>query len=231
MSRRLNQTPEVLREAFYSLDEPRQLAGLLDVKYDHLNYYLYRLPEHLKYKSFRIPKRSGGYRPIRAPSASLKILQQKLNQILRAVYRPRRAIHGFVEERSVRTNAERHVGRRFVLNVDIEDFFPTINFGRVRGMFLKHPYDRNARVATVLAQLCCHSNELPQGAPTSPVVSNMICARLDTVLTRLAQANYCVYTRYADDITFSFDNKAFPTDLARADENGRIVAGDKLVGR
>ena len=82
-------------------------------------------------------------------------------------------------------NAEKHVARRWVFNVDLENFFPSINFGRVRGLFLAKPYGLPNQVATTLAQLCCYENQIPQGAPTSPVVSNMICRGLDYELAQL----------------------------------------------
>jgi RNA-directed DNA polymerase len=210
----LGRDAEELKRLFFSLATPRDVANLLELPYDHLIHILYRAPERYQYRTFHIRKRSGGTREISAPPSSLQILQSKLNTVLQLVYPRKPSAHGFVTGRSIRSNAREHVGKRFVLNVDLEDFFPSINFGRVRGMFMAHPYGLQPPVATVLAQICCHNNQLPQGAPTSPMVSNMVCARLDGDLQRLAQRHRCTYTRYADDLTFSTTLRTFPQQLA-----------------
>jgi RNA-directed DNA polymerase len=98
--------------------------------------------------------------------------------------------------------------------VDLKDFFPSITFRRVRGLFEAKPYQLDHSVATVLARICCHKNSLPQGAPTSPIISNMICARMDSQLRQLAVRHRCAYTRYADDLTFSTSTRNFPEALA-----------------
>jgi hypothetical protein len=100
-------------------------------------------------------------------------------------------------------------------------------FGRVRGLFIH--LKASPAAATVLAQICCHKDALPQGAPTSPVVSNMICARMDRELLKLAKEHHCCYTRYADDLAFSKKGGAFPLELARRDEDdGRTILGQSL---
>jgi RNA-directed DNA polymerase len=161
-----------------------------------------------------VKKRRGGFRDIFAPATSLRIMQDKLLQVLNEVYRPRGCVHGFVRDRSILSNAIRHVQRAWVLNVDLKDFFPSINFGRVRGMFMASPYRLPAEAATALAQVCCHENQLPQGAPTSPIVANMVCARLDGELLALAKVHRVTYTRFADDLTFSTNQSSFPVALA-----------------
>lgn len=217
------------RERFLSLRCPEDVARLLRVKYATLNYYLYGLSAAKQYTQFSIPKRRGGQRVIRAPQNTLKTIQHRLHEVLVEVYAPKKCTHGFVNLRNVKTNAQGHVRCRHVLNVDLKDFFPSINFGRVRGLFMAKPYELNDKVATVLAQICCHKNELPQGAPTSPIVSNMICARMDVELSRLAREHHCLYSRYADDMTFSRRRGAFPDALAVEDENGIIKPGKDLI--
>ena len=116
---------------------------------------------------------------------------------------------------SIITNAKPHRARKFVFNVDIAEFFHSINFGRVLGFFEKNRHfclDRE--VAVTLAQICCHDGRLPQGAPTSPIISNLITNILDIRLSKIAAKNGCTYTRYADDITFSTSENKFPRDLA-----------------
>ena len=227
----LSQPADQLRAGFLALRSADDVARLLEVSLRTLNYHIYRIPASKRYKTFSLQKRSGGLRDISAPATALKILQSKLNTILQTVYKPRPCVHGFTIGRSILSNAAEHKGRRYVFNVDLQDFFPSINFGRVRGMFMGKPYNIPSDAATVLAQVCCHENELPQGAPTSPIVANMTCAKLDGELQRLAGKCRCTYTRYADDLTFSTDMPRFPSDLAAVRiENGKTfsVAGDVL---
>jgi RNA-directed DNA polymerase len=149
--------------------------------------------------TFRLRKRTGGYRVISRPNGPLIIIQRKLNQVLRAAYSARSPVHGFVRHKSIVTNARRHLQKRLVLNFDLENFFPSIHFGRVKGLFQGKGYMLPEQVATTLAQICCDKGVLPIGAPTSPVLSNMVCAQMDSRLKRLAMGSGCTYTRYADD--------------------------------
>lgn len=224
----LDADPRSHRKSFYALTKPDDVARLLEVDPSKLAYHLFVFPEERKYTEFRIQKRRGGHRVIRAPSSPLKILQRKLATVLLRVYSPKRPVHGFVRDRSIITNATAHARQRFVLNVDLRDFFPSINFGRVRGMFMGKPYELPHQVATVLAQLCCYRNELPQGAPTSPIVSNMLCRKLDGDLQCLATETAAYYTRYADDVTFSTNLPAFPARLAHLSDE-RVELGHDLV--
>src|SRR5262249_33907963 len=123
--------------------------------------------------------------------------------------------HGFERGRSIITNANLHKRRRYVLNLDLQDSFPSINFGRVRGFFLKdRQFALRPKVATIIAQIACHENQLPQGSPCSPIVSNLIGHLLDSRLARFAKIHKCTYSRYADDITFSTSRRDFPPELA-----------------
>ncbi|WAH38603.1 reverse transcriptase domain-containing protein [Alicyclobacillus dauci] len=220
MNTELTTPADQLKNKFFSLQEPSDVADMLEVPYKVLMYIVYRKPLHLQYKRFEIKKRLGGERVITAPRSSIKILQQKLNYVLRLIYRPKACVHGYVNGRDIRSNARIHANKRWVYNVDLLNFFPSINFGRVRGMFMKY-FDLPDACATVLAQICCYNNELPQGAPTSPIISNMICAVLDRDLMYLAKSSSCSYTRYADDIVFSTTKKNFPHHITS--EIQRIV--------
>jgi retron-type reverse transcriptase len=136
--------------------------------------------------------------------------------------------HGFERKRSIITNAMMHLGKKNVLNIDLENFFGSFNFGRVRGFFIKNNHFKvKPNIATVIAQIACYNNELPQGSPCSPVISNLITHSLDIRLASLAKSNSCTYSRYADDITFSSREKIFPVKIMR-DDNGNYVAGKKL---
>lgn len=224
-STRLTKTAPQLEQEFAALVTAQDVADLLEVPLKTLNFLLFSKHAPQEYVRFDISKRSAGLRAISAPVDSLKIVQHKLNQVLGAVYKPKSAVHGFAAGKSILSNAIVHCQCRYVLNVDLADFFPSINFGRVRGMFMAVPYGRNETVATLLAQICCHENQLPQGAPTSPIISNMICGKLDSHLTKLGLKFKARYTRYADDISLSTNAKLFPRPLAYFDdeEHGRQI--------
>ena len=228
MNEGVSKSSHEIRDEFLKLQNRDDVAQLLGVTTKQLNFHLYVLPPKKKYKTFTIPKKSGGTRQISAPASPIKVIQRKMKQVLEAVYKPKPATHGFVLERSIVTNARLHKKRRYVLNIDLENYFPTIHFGRVRGMFMGNPYNLNNEVSTILAQVCCHEGVLPQGAPTSPIVSNMICARLDAKLQQLAKEYQCTYSRYADDITFSTNRSKFPPSLARLSDIGQVEVGDGL---
>jgi len=222
--------PRPVDNQFSVLQMPEDVALLLGVSWKKLRHLLYRTRNSRRYVRFIIRKKSGGSREITAPNAEIKELQRKLNELLTSVYRPRLSTHGFALERSIVTNAQAHVGKRFVFNLDLEDFFPSIHFGRVRGLFMKKPFECKPSVATVLAQLCCHNGKLPQGAPTSPIISNLICAKMDVQLQRFAREHACTYTRYADDISFSSNRQVFPPAVARHDEKtDQVRVGEALA--
>jgi RNA-directed DNA polymerase len=217
-----------------------EVARLLAFKPSSLAYLLYKLPDPLKYTEFSIPKRHGGSRQISAPMGRIKVLQQHLSKLLQdcleeleqGSQHKHSSAHGFKRNRSIMTNAVEHRNRRFVFNSDIKDFFPSINFGRVRGFFIKdRQFALNPSVATVIAQIACHNNALPQGSPSSPVISNLIAHILDTHLVRLAEQVGCHYTRYADDLTFSTNKPDFPKAIAERSSNdaNKWVAGKSLL--
>lgn len=199
------------------------LAKLLGFTPQGISYILYKMDEAKKYRTFDIPKKSGGVRTIHAPEPQLALLQSRLAEYLyscvheceKAVPRFWFASHGFHKGRTIISNAEVHRRRRFVFNLDLKDFFGTINFGRVRGFFIRdRMFALEPKVATIIAQIACHYNALPQGSPCSPVISNLIGNILDLRLLALARDTHCTYTRYADDLTFSTNEKLFPTDIA-----------------
>jgi hypothetical protein len=176
------------------------------------------------YVTFAIPKRSGGERLIMAPKRRLKALQRRLNSLLCARLPASEHAHGFRSGHSVRTNAQPHVGKRVLLQLDLHEFFPSIHFGRVRGLLLALGY--GYPVASVLAALTTEAprqpvavgetiyfapvgpRACPQGAPTSPHLSNALLLKMDRRLAGLARRMGFSYTRYADDLTFSGDDIA-----------------------
>jgi len=202
---------------------------MLDLPLRQLTWWLWGIHEHRRYERFEIPRRAGDRaRQISAPIKPLKDLQRKLASILSACYRPSANVHGFVHGRGPASNAAIHRRQEWLLRVDLLDFFPTINFGRVLGLFMAYPFEYPHDVATMLAQLCCHRNQLPQGAPTSPVISNLICRGLDKELGALARSERSFYSRYADDICFSTDRRTFPAALARRTSSS-VDLGDSIL--
>jgi RNA-directed DNA polymerase len=160
------------------------------------------------------------------PSAKhSKILKVKCNS---AQAKQPSLSHGFERQRSIITNAMMHLDQKNVLNIDLENFFQSFNFGRVRGFFIKNRnFKLDPHIATVIAQIACHNNELPQGSPCSPVITNLITHSLDIRLAALAASHSCIYTRYADDITFSTREKIFPPQIMGY-ENWLYINGKKL---
>jgi RNA-directed DNA polymerase len=204
-----------------------------------LSFIVYQIPKAAKYTTFDIRKKDGGQRRIDAPIPMLKALQKRLAGILyeclheleESDKRKNDLSHAFRKNRSIITNAKAHRSRRYVLNLDLQNFFPSLNFGRVRGFFLNNNHFKLAEpVATTLAQIACNDGVLPQGSPCSPILSELLTHFLDMRMVKLAAKSRCSYTRYADDITFSTNLKAFPSALAVA-VGGGWVLGDELKSR
>lgn len=196
-------------------------AKFIGVKLQTLTYLLYIKKIDNCYNTLEIPKKNGDTRTICVPNKNLKKVQKKLYNKLSTYYDEiktqnnftSKISHGFEKNRSIVTNAEVHKNKRYVVNLDLLDFFPSINFGRVRSYFIKNNYfEINDDIATILAQLTCYKGTLPQGAPTSPLIANMICNIMDIRILKIAKKYRLDYTRYADDLTFSTNNKYFLND-------------------
>jgi retron-type reverse transcriptase len=212
---------------------PADVARALDVSIGALRQLAFHAEASpvSHYVQFDVPKKTGGVRRLAAPLPRMAHAQRTiLTQILERVVAARPlhpAAHGFVADRSTVTNARPHVAQDLILNIDLADFFPSIRFGRVRALFSSFGY--SGAVSTVLALLCTECarvavpspedagkklwiattpRALPQGACTSPLLSNLICRRLDARLTALAHKRGYTYTRYADDLTFSARGEA-----------------------
>jgi len=153
------------------------------------------------YREFEIPKKNGGRRVIMAPRVFLKTVQRYILDCILSQLQPHDAACGFRRGFHCGDGARCHVRRTYLWNIDLADFFPSITKAQVAAVFREIGYPDAA--ALFLAGLCCLEQRLPQGAPTSPALANLIAAPLDVELTRAAQSESLVYTRYADDMTFS----------------------------
>lgn len=226
-------TREAIVAAAAKIQTTRDLLNLLNkIKMDdlgdkghpfimpHLNYFIHPARNKKSYKEFRIPKKSGGYRVISAPKHLLKSFLTYTNKLLQAFYEGPEYVTGFVPEKSVVDNAERHVGMNYVFNTDLKDFFPSITKSRVWATLKRPPFNFNDTIADAIAGMCCTEMiidgeqrwVLPQGSPASPILTNIVCRNLDRELHNLAKKFGVRYSRYADDITFSSNRNVFHTD-------------------
>jgi RNA-directed DNA polymerase len=191
------------------LDE-HSLPQLLGVGTALVRWIVRRPARH--YRHFTIRKRNGSVRHIFAPRTYLKVIQWWINDnILKSVPLDN-CVTGFRVGSSPLKNAMMHTGARHILNMDLKDFFPSIQADRVRAMWASFGYSEF--VVNQLTTLTTHHGQLPQGAPTSPHIANIVARELDKELTAWAEINDCLYTRYADDITFS-SNKFIEFSFAR----------------
>lgn len=204
-----------------------------------------RIPQK-RYTLFLIPKKRGGYRTIHAPVPGLKAILRCLNFVLLCVYDGKYEDNamGFIPGRSVKDNAGRHAGKHYVFNIDLKDFFPSIDLYRIKAILQLPPFNlKNEQepLAYLIANLCCEAIDverrdakgelykktaavLPQGAPTSPALTNFIARRMDRQLKGVAKRFGVAYTRYADDITFSSNHNVYQKESEFILEVRKIIA-------
>ena len=219
----------------YSPPQTREdIAKWLAIPEKSLRYFLYVKRVENLYYDFKIAKKSGGYREIHAPCNELKSIQRKLSDALSRIYEPKSCVYGFVNGKNIIGNARKHVRNRCILNIDLKDFFHQIHIGRIIGLLTSKPYSFGREAATVIAQIACYYKSdskysfLPQGAPSSPIISNMVASSLDTKLIRFAEKHKLFYTRYADDITISTARVEFDPKVLTI-RNGEIVLSGELT--
>ncbi|MCB0634429.1 MAG: RNA-directed DNA polymerase [Lewinella sp.] len=193
---------------FCSINSEHTLCRLLHIDQRRLQL----LAKQPAYKSFTVPKKDGGQRQIEAPNAELKRVLGRLNRYLQSVYyfEKSSAAFGFIvgvtnddDRRNVITNARKHLGKPYLLNIDLLDFFHSISRDRVYQIFREKPFNFRRNVPDLLADLTTYQDHLPMGTPTSPVLSNFACRDLDRELLIFSQTHDWTYTRYADDMSFS----------------------------
>ncbi|MEM6263950.1 MAG: reverse transcriptase family protein [Bacteroidota bacterium] len=206
------------QQQFCSLNQPRDLGYLLEIP----THKLTLLSLNPQYRLFSIPKKDGSQRWLEDPTPDLKEVQTRLNRYLQAIaYKAASpAAYGFIltasrdpHPRNIVTNAEQHLGCRWLYNADIEDFFHRISWQTVFEQFSAPPFDFDDELAQLLTRLCTHKERLPMGAPTSPVLSNFACREMDAQLLDLAAWAGWTYTRFADDMSFSAHDAMSPEHL------------------
>lgn len=237
-----NANKRLLENQLPAITKVAPLCEALNLSVSELRWLCYQSEVALKshYTRFEIPKRSGGMRAIWAPLPKLKQVQHWILHNILDNLVVHGSAHGFVTGRSIATNAAEHTNSQLLVKVDIENFFPSISWKRVKGVFRKAGYPE--QIATLLALLCTESPReivehegkqvyvaladrcLPQGAPTSPALTNALCLRLDRRLTGFAQKAGWRYTRYADDLTFSL-----PANSKNKPEISRLLGTLKRV--
>lgn len=250
---------EQIKRQFGTMKTKEDLLALLNfVKYivhgektilfkiKHLTFHSNPKANPNRYFQFNIKKKNGSARIIHAPQKGLKEIQKCLNLIFQVIYEVNPAATGFVPGKSIVDNARLHVDSLYVYNIDLKDFFPSIDQARIWGRLGYSPFNLNEKnkrleLANIIASLCCHKmeverinekgewikitkNVLPQGAPTSPVLTNIICERLDKRLSGVAKRFGLKYSRYADDITFSSMHNVYMPDEEFIQELNRIIS-------
>lgn len=214
--------------------DDKTLAGVLGIEYQQLRFLAYHrdVVKTDHYHRYTIAKRNGGERSIAAPKPLLKNVQKKILELILERVGVSDYAHGFLKNRSVVSGASVHNQQPdLLINMDIESFFPTITYERVRGMF--HSFGYSGHLSSILAMLCTDcdrmeieikgekryvktsSRRLPQGSPASPMITNIICRTLDQKLIELADQYQAQYSRYADDLSFSFQQQPEPDQIRK----------------
>ncbi len=220
------QTDKLTSNGLDSIADMQKLAALMQITVNELRFLAYTRAASTSthYQRFDIPKKTGGVRHISAPMPRLKRCQEWILHNVLEKIELHQAAHGFRLGRSIITNAKPHLQQDVLINLDLKDFFPSIDYPRIKGLFKSFGY--SAAISSVFALLCSEhkiieteldgetyymatdKRVLPQGAPSSPAITNIICRALDARLHSAAKSLGFTYTRYADDLSFSGSDEA-----------------------
>jgi RNA-directed DNA polymerase len=224
--------PKTILLQLQSAHSVQDVARALQLDPDKFFYVVKNCDTGIYYNQFRVPKKGIGHRDIAQPLRGLALAQDRFCLVLKYVYNPGQYVKAFVKGTSFVENAQYHQGQQWILNIDLQDFFPTVSFPRVRGVFMSRLFGFNPRVATILARVCTFQGVLPQGASTSPVLANIVAKPLDKLLLNLAKADQIKYSRYSDDITFSSSKRNIPASMVKTfrpqDHETQVTLGDSL---
>ena len=201
-----------ITNSFLEIQTPEDLADYIEENVNVLKKYAFP-GKRIFYSILIIPKKDYSPRLIEAPCDDLKRILRKITDQLTYIYQPPACVHGFVCSKSVATNARPHVNKYFVSSFDIKNFFPSISAKRVRGLFKSIFFYANDNLIDLLTNLVTLHKHLPQGYPTSPIISNMICLKMDKQITKYCKEKHLFYSRYADDITISGNSKRLISNI------------------
>ena len=179
------------------------LNEYLGINTTRLKKIMYCASKGYLYVNFELKKKNGKFRKINSPVKELKEIQYKIYDYLKTLYCATKSSYGFEIGKNNILNAEKHKKHKYVLNIDLKDMFSQITANRIKGMLKSGPYNLDEGVARAISIITCYKGLLPQGAPTSPIISNMLLKMLDTKLIKYSEENNLYYTRYADDLSFS----------------------------
>lgn len=220
----LQESDEILIKKFKELNSFASVANILEVSEHELYLMLFQY-KHNNYVEVFIPKKNGTKRKIFVPNNNLSILQKKLKYILELKFVAHNSAHGFVKNKSIITNAQQHVNKKYIIKIDLENFFDNILYPRVANMFISY-FKCKKDVAYTFANIVCHSDgHLPQGSPISPLISNIIAKTMDKQIVELCKSiGGIFYTRYADDLIFSTNRNSIPNAIVLFKENKYSVS-------
>ncbi|MDZ8095828.1 MAG: reverse transcriptase family protein [Nostoc sp. DedQUE05] len=200
-----------------------EIALAMEISLEKLRFLTTSTSRTTHYLPFKISKKVGGDRIIYAPKPDLKAAQRWILDNILEKLEIHNAAHGFCKNRSIVTNAKPHVGANVIVNIDLQNFFQSISYKRVKELFSGFGYSEST--ATIFGLICTtaeivingqinntasENRHLPQGSPASPAISNLVCRNLDSRLATISENLGFCYTRYADDLTFSASGNASP---------------------
>lgn len=194
---------------FINIKNASDLCEYLGISNKKLRFLCYSNKKY-KYTTFELKKKNKNEtRTINSPIRQLLLIQQKIKCELEKFYRYPSEVNGFIKGKSIIDNAKQHINKKYVINLDIEDFFPSIHYGRIYGLFRSKLFNFNKEISHLLTCLLTCDGALPQGSPTSPIISNLIFYSTDKQIIKYCRNKSIVYSRYADDITISFDKTEY----------------------
>ncbi|WP_339238864.1 reverse transcriptase family protein [Paenibacillus sp. FSL R5-0517] len=199
----LNYAQGLINKDLPVIFDKKHLSLLIGIDIQKLSYYI--VSSDGFYTEHNLPKSNGGIRKITMPSLHLKEIQRWILDNILYRFSISESAYGFVRDRNIKDNASLHVNQPSVINFDIKDFFPSIKFEQVFLLFHSNGYTKE--ISYSLAKLCTYNGTLPQGAPSSPCIANILCNILDKRISNLVLNLGYRYSRYADDITISGDGK------------------------
>jgi RNA-directed DNA polymerase len=238
MSKKL--TPHFLQKVAQRFCNIRHLEDLSELL-GETPYHISMVAAHPQYHLFTVPKKNGKKRWIEDPDDTLQSIQDKLAFYFSVVYYLNKtaAAYGFIlsvknekDPRHIVTNAQQHLGKKYLFNADMLDFFHQVKSARLEKIFDAPPFNFNAKLIRILTDLCTNQGRLPMGAPTSPVLSNFATIEMDKELLTLAQWAEWRYTRYADDLSFSADTPFKASEIEQikgiVEKEGYVFNPDKF---